>query len=201
MKKIDIYYTNFENKYGFVIEERNGIGTRNKENKLLAFGSGESSYSMLRACHDILTIVKDLKEKNIIGEEDSIYFFNKEYNESRYITKEKVNIDALPINIYQKDILKSVRELRENISKKSKINTTLIGKNSVDGVSFLKLDMIELHIKNNKINNIPNIYNQEEKAKYIEIKNSDGTDIKVEVKKSKAERKEEAKKLLKRKKD
>lgn len=46
MKKIDIYYTNFENKYGFVIEERNGIGTRNKENKLLAFGSGESSYSM-----------------------------------------------------------------------------------------------------------------------------------------------------------
>ena len=102
MKKIDIYYTNFENKYGFVIEERNGIGTRNKENKLLAFGSGESSYSMLRACHDILTIVKDLKEKNIIGEEDSIYFFNKEYNESRYITKEKVNIDALPINIYQK---------------------------------------------------------------------------------------------------
>lgn len=201
MKKIDIYYTNFENKYGFVIEERNGIGTRNKENKLLAFGSGESSYSMLRACHDILTIVKDLKEKNIIGEEDSIYFFNKEYNESRYITKEKVNIDALPLNIYQKDILKSVRELRENISKKSKINTTLIGKNSVDGVSFLKLDMIELHIKNNKINNIPNIYNQEEKAKYIEIKNSDGTDIKIEVKKSKAERKEEAKKLLKRKKD
>lgn len=200
MKKIDIYYTNFENKYGFVIEERNGIGARNKENKLLAFGSGESSYSMLRACHDILTIVKDLKEKNIIGEEDSIYFFNKEYNESRYITKEKVNIDALPINIYQKDILKSVRELRENISKKSKINTTLIGKNSVDGVSFLKLDMIELHIKNNKIDNIPNIYNQEEKAKYIEIKNSDGTDIKVEVKKSKAERKEEAKKLLKRKK-
>lgn len=200
MKKIDIYYTNFENKYGFVIEERNGIGARNKENKLLAFGNGESSYSMLRACHDILTIVKDLKEKNVIGEDDAIHFFNKEYNEFRYITKEKVNINALPINIYQKDILKSVRELRENISKKNKINTSLIGKNSVDGVSFLKLDMIELHIKNNKIDNIPNIYNQEEKAKYIEIKNSDGTDIKVEVKKSKAEIKEEAKKLLKRKK-
>lgn len=200
MKKIDIYYTSVDNKYGFIIEERNGVNTRSKENKLLAFGSGESAYSMLRASHDILTIVRDLKEKNIIGEEDTIHFFNKEFNESRYISKEKVNIEVLDINIEQKDILKDVRELKKEISKKSKINTTLIGKNSVDGVSFLKLDMIQLHIKKDKINNIPNIYYQEEKAKYIEIKNSDGTDIKIEVKKSKAERKAEAKKLAKRKK-
>lgn len=201
MKKIDIYYTSFENKYGFIIEERNGVGTRSKENKLLAFGNGESNYSMLRASHDILTIVKDLKEKNIIGEEDTIHFFNKEFDEYRYISREKLEIDLfLPINIYQKDILKGVRELKEDISKTNKIYTNIIGKNSVDGVSFLKLDMIHLHIKKNKINNIPNIYYQEEKAKYIEIKNSDGTDIKIEVKKSSTERKEEAKKLAKRKK-
>lgn len=202
MKKIDIYYTNFENKYGFVIEERNGVGARNKENKLLAFGSGESSdrdTAMLSAFHNILLKVKELKEKGII-ETESLHFFNVGYNTSRYINKKEVSIDNLAISKKQKKILKDVRIIKKDISEENKISCTLIGDNAIDGVSFLKFDMIKYCIKNGINNDIEKAYNNSKTENYIDIKNNDGTDIKVEVPQGKAEKKEEAKKLSNRKK-
>lgn len=183
MKKIDIYYTNLGNKYGFVIEERNGAGARNKKNKLLAFGNGETSdpdTAMLKALHDSLLMIKELKEKEVIKEE-AIHFFNVGYNTFRYVNRKKVSIDNIDIKKEQKNILKDVFLINKDIGEQNKISHTRIGDNANDGVSLLKFDMIKYCIKNGIINDIENAYKKSQKEKLIDIKNNDGTEIKVEI--------------------
>lgn len=180
MKKIDIYYTNFENKYGFVIEERNGTGARNKKNKLLAFGNGESSdpdTAMLKALHDSFLMIKVLKEKETIKEE-AIHFFNVGYNTFRYINRQKVSIDNINLPEEQKIILKDIFLMKKDMVEKNNITNTRIGDNANDGVSLLKFDMIKYCLEKGTINDIENAY---KKSKNIDIKSNDGSEIALEV--------------------
>lgn len=180
MKKIDIYYTNFENKYGFVIEERNGTGARNKKNKLLAFGNGESSdpdTAMLKALHDSFLMIKELKDKGVI-EKEPLHFFNVGYNTFRYINRQKVSIDNINLPEEQKIILKDIFLMKKDMVEQNNITNTRIGDNANDGVSLLKFDMIKYCLEKGTINDIENAY---KKSKNIDIKSNDGSEIALEV--------------------
>lgn len=180
MKKIDIYYTTFENKYGFVIEERNGAGARNKKNKLLAFGNGECSdpnTAMLKALHDSFLMIKELKDKGVI-EKEPLHFFNVAYNTFRYINRQKVSIENINIPEEQKIILKDIFLIKKDMAEQNNITNTRIGDNANDGVSLLKFDMIKYCLEKGTINDIENAY---KKSKNIDIKSNDGSEIALEV--------------------
>ena len=186
MGKIDIYYTNSGNKYGFIVEERLGKKRKLKK-KLLGSGFGESSdpdTALYAAAHDALRLIKDLNN-NADLEKHEVHMFFPDYFNSRYIVRGKLDTQsqALKLNNEQRSMLENIRQLKSEVCRENLCGITNLKDKSIDGLSFIKIDMIKEALSKGTFNDIANTYKakNEPDEKIVEIVNNDGTSIETNI--------------------
>lgn len=187
MGKIDIYYTNSGNKYGFIVEERLGKKRKLKK-KLLGSGFGESSdpdTALYAAAHDALRLIKDLNNNTDL-EKHEVHMFFPDYFNSRYIVRGKLDIQnkALRLNNEQRGMLENIRQLKSEVCRENLCGMTTLKDRSIDGLSFVKLDMIKEALNNNTFNNLEAVYkekNNPTEDSMVKIENNDGTSIETNI--------------------
>jgi len=200
MGKIDIYYTNFGNKYGFIVEERLSKKRKFKK-KLLGSGFGESSdpdTALYAAVHDALRLIKDLNNNTDL-EKHEVHMFFPDYFNSRYIVKGRLDTQnkALKLNNAQRSMLENIRQLKSEVCRENLCGMTTIKDSSIDGLSFVKLDMIKEALNNNTFNNLEAIYKEKnnpiKKDNMVKIENNDGSSIITNIDEEKESSKIESK--------
>lgn len=181
MRKIDVYYTNFGNKYGFIVEER--LGKKRSENKLLVSGCGESTdpdTALYAGACEAFRSLYEMNEKEFLENSDLV-IFQPDYFNFRYIIRGKVNPEnkALKLNEVQRDLLTNIRQMKKHIGKNNALKIVNITNDSKDGLSFVKLDMIKEALSNNTFNSLKEIYEKNSSTgnDSVKIENNDGSSV------------------------